>query len=401
MKMSSEDKTKQALHWILESIGTSNLKVNFKTREDNLEGFMADTLLAEVILQNGEVLYLFIKIGRMNLKSKAPIVTDCSKREIYFYRNVVSSYQRFLQEKNLSEKDFLSIPKCYKTFLSDTEEVIVLEDIKPKGYQLFNRHLPMNLSHIKMVLTSLAKLHSISFALKAQKQDEFAKLTENYSSLLGKNMDFYRDSFNNRLDKLIEKLQFYHKNIQADKVKKLKKSDIIDILQRIINDNPQEAIVLHGDSHNNNFLFQYKDSNTEHPSKLIMVDFQLSFLHSPVIDLSYFWHFVASTQEYPHLTELLEFYHKELSTNLNLLGCNSDELFSLDTLWTHWKKYSLYGFIQAVLFTYLLYVDHEDLQKINDGSQGTKVQKLVGVQLKNDEAYVQRISALIDYYKLD
>ncbi|CAG9839101.1 unnamed protein product [Diabrotica balteata] len=144
-----------------------------------------------------------------------------------------------------------------------------------------------------------------------------------------------------------------------------------------------------------------KDTNRDHPSNIIMIDFQLSFLHSPVIDLSYFWHFVASTHEYPHLAELLEFYHKELSMSLKLLGCNSEELFSLDTLWTHWKKYSIYGFIQAVLFTYLLYVEKDDLQKINDGSQGTKVQKLVGVQLKNDEAYVQRISTLIDYYKLD
>ncbi|XP_072396754.1 uncharacterized protein [Diabrotica undecimpunctata] len=398
--MLSEEQIKQALLWIQESIGTSNLKVNFKRREDNLEGFMADTLLAEVILENDEVLYLFIKIGRLNLQTRAPIVIDCCKREIYFYRNVVSSYQRFLKEKNISE-DFISIPKCYKTFLSDTEEVIVLEDIKRKGYQLFNRRLPMNVSHIKMVLTSLAKLHSISFALKAQKYQEFAKLTENYSSLLGRSIDIYRDSFNNRLDKLIEKLQSYGKHIQAAKVENLKKLDIIDILQRIINDNPQEAIILHGDSHNNNLLFQYKDTNRDHPSNIIMVDFQLSFLHSPVIDLSYFWHFVASTHEYPHLTELLKFYHKELSTSLKLLGCNSDELFSLDTLWTHWKKYSIYGFIQAVLFTYLLYVEKDDLQKINEGSQGTKVQKLVGVQLKNDEAYVQRISTLIDYYQLN
>ncbi|CAG9839112.1 unnamed protein product [Diabrotica balteata] len=255
--MLSELQIKQALLWIQESIGTSNLKVNFKEREDNLEGFMADTLLAEVILENDEVLYLFIKIGRLNLPTKAPIVTDCCKREIYFYRNVVSSYQRFLHEKNISE-DFLSIPKCYKTLLSNTEEVIVLEDIKRKGYQLFNRRLPMNVSHIKMVLTSLAKLHSISFALKAQKYQEFAKLTENYSSLLGRSIDMYRDSFNNRLDKLIEKFQSYGKHTQAEKVENLKKLDIVDILQRIINDNPQEAIILHGDTHNNNLLFQYK-----------------------------------------------------------------------------------------------------------------------------------------------
>uniref|UniRef100_A0A6P7GV38 Uncharacterized protein LOC114346843 n=1 Tax=Diabrotica virgifera virgifera TaxID=50390 RepID=A0A6P7GV38_DIAVI len=399
--MLSEDQNKQALLWIQESIGSSKFKVNFERREDNLEGFMADTLLAEVILEKDEILYLFIKIGRLNVQSKAPVVLNCCKREIYFYRNVVSSYQRFLKEKNIREEDFLSMPKCYKTFLSDTEEVIVLEDIKRKGYQMFNRRLPMNISHIKMVLTGLAKLHSISFALKAQKLDEFAKLTENYSSILGKSMEFYRQTFNDRLDKLVKKLQSYGKNIQAEKVEKLKKLDIIDILQRIIDDKPKESIVLHGDIHNNNIMFQYKDSNREDPSKLIIFDFQQSFLHSPVIDLSYFWHFVASTHEYPHLTELLEFYHKELSTSMELLGCNSDELFSLDTLWTHWKKYSIYGFIQAVLFTYLLYVDSEDLDKTKDSSYGTKVQQLVGVKLKNDEAYIHRISILIDYYKLD
>lgn len=110
----------------------------------------------------------------------------------------------------------------------------------------------------------------------------------------------------------------------SEKLSKLRNKFIEKTYETLDPDPTQFNTLVHGDLWINNLLLQYDDDTLAEntPLKNIMfIDFQYSCWTSPAIDLHYF--FNSSLQEdvrSNHIDELVEFYHRELTTRLEKLN---------------------------------------------------------------------------------
>lgn len=184
-------------------------------------------------------------------------------REAFMYSQVLPTFTEFQKEKGLSTKDgFCEYPKCYGT-LDDKESdsfVIVLEDLKATGYEMFDKFKAADFNHVKLFAESLGKFHAVSFALKDQRPEVFAKFTHL--------KDVFLQQVEDQPDTMVPMFHFFFdKSIAAFKpeeeaeikaLTKLKES-VLEELRRTATGAASEpfSIINHGDCWNNNMMYVY------------------------------------------------------------------------------------------------------------------------------------------------
>ncbi|XP_060518251.1 uncharacterized protein LOC132697021 isoform X2 [Cylas formicarius] len=288
---------------------------------------------------------LVIKHGKKNedLRQKLP-VRLAFQREIFVYTRVMPTFQTFLMEKGLS-----------------------FQNLKKIGYELHDRRIPMDLEHLRHTLGVYGQWHAMSLALKDQNAEQFEKLgrlgcvwkafskNKEFQDMIVGTENVFRSILEERNE--IELLR---------KFKEMIKPSIWDVWQELLQVDEERSVISHGDCWNNNFMFKYRVEDRLQPTKVSLLDFQLSRLASPVFDLSYHLYLVCSEEELRDFTKLLRIYHKSLSHHLRHLGSDSDKLFPFSTLIDHWKKYSLFGLILSGTVLPLTTSDKEDTLNIED-----------------------------------
>lgn len=179
-------------------------------------------------------------------------------RETYFYNTVAPAFLRFQQEKGLlGEDQFKAFPKCYEIVFDPENEiyVIVMEDLRPKGFTMWPKQHPTPASYCRLVVREMAKFHAISFAMKDQqpeKFEEYKKLDDliNFFVASPTKVQFYSNSY----DRVIEALEKEeHKNIMREIQK-----NIPGYIASCLNKEAaaRYGVISHGDSWNNNFIYQ-------------------------------------------------------------------------------------------------------------------------------------------------
>lgn len=86
-------------------------------------------------------------------------------RERFVYEEVVESLEEIWFSKTKEKIQFG--PVCYK-IMDDPYEVIVLDDLKSKGYAMEDRKVGLNIDYAHVILTKLAQFHATS-AIRFQK----------------------------------------------------------------------------------------------------------------------------------------------------------------------------------------------------------------------------------------
>lgn len=252
--------TSDLINWFKQAAGTEKCTVELEGMKEKGDGFVADVMFATVTLDepnhNGKQLNLVAKVSKKS-KEIRKLTSDLCQREVLFYKNIVPIFQHFQQEKNVKEP-FRAIPKCYKTFLTEHTEVIIQENMKIKGYVLHNRKLPININHMKLALTNYAKFHAISLAIRDQKPDIFQKIEESFYNLISPIVTEFKPIYEKGTVKVINNLNELGRSDLAKRYEKLVERNVVDILLDLLGDTPDERVVVHGDCHNGNFLFEYK-----------------------------------------------------------------------------------------------------------------------------------------------
>lgn len=101
------------------------------------------------------------------------------QREIEMYTKILPIFDAFQTEKGLQSNDrFDAYPKVYAAHYDDKIEhqVLIMDDLRSKNFQMFARRQSTNIEHATLVLTELAKYHAISFALNDQQPNLFEQL---------------------------------------------------------------------------------------------------------------------------------------------------------------------------------------------------------------------------------
>lgn len=233
--------------------------------------------------------------------------------------------------------------KCYYTGGPPTE-IIIMEDLKPAGYSIGNRFEGFDMTHSKLVLQNLAKLHATSLNEKKKNPEAFDVFMnllwspESIESI----KKFVKPPMKVFSEEILKWEEFKNKELYSEKFKKLEETVGERGLALWKRDDSKINVLLHGDSWVNNYMFKYDSEGNL--SGIKFLDFQFSQWSSPVFDLHYF----IFTSAAPHLrfdriNEFLKIYHDSFVATLEKL--NDKTCYTFDDLKRDFDEKYLWGLI--------------------------------------------------------
>ncbi|CAG9839116.1 unnamed protein product [Diabrotica balteata] len=384
--------TEEVKNWIQQSVGTENCTITIENTTQKGEGYAGEFIFAKVELQTNEGRVsqdkpIFIALKRNNqnpaVRKQIPVMHELCRREVYLYSAIIPAYQTFYKNKTLRD-DLYLLPKCHKTFLEGENNVVVLENLKRKGYVLQQREKPMNSVQIKLCLKSYAKLHGLGFAMRDQTPEEFKMISRDLHPLMQEAFSNFKPVLDSKSIAVVDTLQKAGREDLSVRFEKFYEEKslhnrVLEAAEATID----QKVIIHGDCHNANMLFLFKDNDISNPQHVALIDFQITCLHSPILDISFFLFMNLSSEEFPQIKEFFEFYYSELSSVLTELGSDVNKLFPKHVMQEHLRKFFQYGFCISVAFLEILYIDNEDAPPLIDEETNEVLGGLKELKLKS------------------
>ncbi|KAJ8942619.1 hypothetical protein NQ318_013331 [Aromia moschata] len=391
-----------------------NDAINSIAKDEGFEDFFTTTRPGSSKGENymGTITNVSVKKGdkkldllmKSSLKSvklrKAIPIRKAYLREIHLYQTVFSAFENFLKEEGCLDP-FTGHPKIYGSCTKDLEEFVILEDLKEAGYDLWNRKVPMNWDHISLVLKEYGKFHATSLAMKEKNPELYEKLTKgltNFRSTTNEEAD------ENTKKKKIEDEERNLKTLICGAIEAVKGNRAaLDCLERFsstvgkffnedINAPEDQLVLLHGDCWCNNFLFKYEDPQIKHPSKVSLIDWQISSIGSPARDLAYFLFTNAPKEILSDYKESLITYHDAASETLRSVGCDPETVYPFELLELQWRKYTKFGLRMAIKLLKVMVSESHEVPDVTEVFESGKnlTDELLYKSVNNDE-YKRRL----------
>ncbi|KAK3873154.1 hypothetical protein Pcinc_021792 [Petrolisthes cinctipes] len=266
--------------------------------------------------------------------------------------------------------------------MDKTKEVILLEDLRPQGYQMFDRRRGLDVAHITLILKELGRLHASSRLLQAKTPDQDLSVTHDFlvPDIVADESMGYRDVFDRQLDQSIELLERfggYERSIAWVKSLKL---EFVKLMKKHLGRSKYNG-VCHGDCWNNNVLFRYNDDGE--PVEVMLLDLQINRLSSPVTDLIYLMYTSLNGEvRIPNLNTFLDTYYDTFNTVMETAGM--DMIFTRSELLKEFWSMNGLGAIYAMIVVPFMLLEPEDTPDFNKAENMEEI--LLEVKEKTLEA---------------
>ncbi|PSN31209.1 hypothetical protein C0J52_25883 [Blattella germanica] len=289
-----------------------------------------------------------------------------------FLQNFLSELKGFEKEECMYKK---VLPAIYKIMKSATgrihplsarclpcpvEKVIVLEDMKPLGYQMANRHNGLDLEHCKVSVRALARFHAYSLELHRIDPEIMNNYEETWLVLNEEKREERDKNVELNMNKLVSQIKtwpgFEH---YAEKVMKYRHT-ATEIMAKAVERKEDSLNVLnHGDFWTNNMMFLYNKDNGN-VEDVRFVDFQMGRFSSPALDLQYFMCNCPSNEvRFTHRETLLEEYHAEFVDTLEILKLDPNML-SLQQLKDEFAEKDIFGLMMSIFVLMVIVAQERD-----------------------------------------
>ncbi|XP_020296148.1 uncharacterized protein LOC109861064 isoform X2 [Pseudomyrmex gracilis] len=322
---------------------------------------------------------------------------DFFRNEIAFYTQVVPKFEKFLAERGQS--DMLRIPRHLVSYLDGENDFIVLEDVSPLGYGPASRQNCINFAECTTILKTLAKFHSISFAYRDQKKEEFEQIAncveETY--YCASNWDWHEKFYTNHVNIARNALAIEYPNSKADKrFNTYEPRAIYDIVSNLCQKKEAPTSVMSaGDCWAPNFLV--RDVGQGQKEALIL-DFQLARCSSPVCDMSFLIYSCTSKPfRDQYYDDVLKIYHTELSSAIKSLGSDPEKVYPWDLFKKEVKDHFIFGLafsLEAVPFCLMDPSESFDLDLIK-GEEAINIADVWAVDNIKTSSGRQRLADII------
>ncbi|XP_075212699.1 uncharacterized protein LOC142319374 [Lycorma delicatula] len=313
------------------------------------------------------------------------------KKESSIYNELIPKYKSVLGDK---WPDIMA-----KSFFSTEEGVMILEDLKVKGYVMADRVKQLNFEECATALSSLAIFHAASVKLYETEPELIKKV--------GKEPFFcseLKDSLNGFVKGIIGKIANECEN--RLELKKYAPSVRIigecsfDFVQELCKPKEGEFNVLnHGDFWTTNMMFKYLNNKPVH---VIPIDFQICRYATPAIDIVYFMNGSAKEEvKVEKYDDLLNIYLDKLNTHLQIFG--SKERLKKSELTKAIDNCGIFAVFSTVFTLPLIIIDQklmeikdmtlEELKTIHDNSSEDvylKNEKYLKILIKRFEEFEKK-----------
>ncbi|XP_018566828.1 uncharacterized protein LOC108907572 [Anoplophora glabripennis] len=384
--------------------GISNYKLDVSGNSIKGDGYLGEVTFVKVTTKLGMVkdkdIYLVVKSAKKSdeLRKQTP-VKEAYEREIFMYTKVMPIFREFQKECAL-EAPFNKFARCFSASNENKREVLIMENLKMTGFEVHDRRQPQNLNHALLVFRSYGSLHAISLAMRIRKPALFKSLTKNMTDVMGKLLTQTNifPVLTKGFETVIDILKDSGKNELADKCEGLK-NGLEEYLTKYCDPNSPQSVILHGDCWNNNMMFKYEDGNRIQPVDMRFIDFQLSRVASPILDLSYYLYSCADKTVLDHFDFLLQAYHTSLSDSLKELGCNVDEILTYNELKQQWKKYGRYGLALTPLIIKIELCQSDEVVDFAESAEkGERLDGLFDFTLQDQGEYEKRLLEVFSHF---
>ena len=261
----SENEIRSWLEVALKDENFKDISVKIQGNSEKGDGYMGDIIFVSVEgttdNQSSKKYDLVLKCSKKSkaLRETSP-VKEAFLNEILMYQEVLPYFIQYQKEKGV-EAPFNSVPKCYGSFTGENMEIIVLENLKSNGYELWPRKEPLSRRHIDLIVTEYAKYHATSLALQHQRPTEFQQFLDTVIDIIEiftKTND-QQILFGTPIDQSCELLKGDLDDSILLRWKGLK-NQIESIFGDMIKTSTGLKVILNGDCWNNNFMFLHKVS---------------------------------------------------------------------------------------------------------------------------------------------
>ncbi|EDS30841.1 conserved hypothetical protein [Culex quinquefasciatus] len=381
-------------------------KIDFEVGSGKGDGFVGEMFRAR-ITEGARELVVLCKIPPINEARRQQFGSMVIfEREVEAYSKLLPAMYEFQREKGVTEEldvGFFNAPKCYLSYWDGPKEesAILMDDLRLRGYRMWNKMIPVNYEHARLLMVQLGRLHAVSFAMKDQRPEVFEqfKLPDPMTRMMleGESGAVFVGMMNMSMDRAIGLLQPEEEKLRQKLLKA--KDSMIDDLKNLTSPAQCEpyAILGHGDCWVNNFIYSYKNGV---PTEIVLLDWQICRYVSPALDLLYFI-FGCTDGEFrrKHYDEMIRLYHRSLTELLEKLGGDPTRQFPYTALLRQLKQHGKFGLFMAIFMVPMLCVDNADLPDMDAQAEKYKETKESGGMEELDNEWMQMMTKSEDKYR--
>lgn len=262
--------------------------------------------------------------------------------------------------------------------------VIVMEDLGVSGYAKILQPL-QHFEDSKMVFERLAKFHAAGFYLIKEKKADFSRFNHSLFHIKDK---FIKEKFLlESIDALTDVLHSWGGNEEYVARLKVFRENFMEMGQRLYEpDSDGYNVLNHGDFHIKNLMFK---KNGEKLEDIFFLDFQISILANPCVDLFYaLYNLISDENRRTRRNEIIRDYHCEFAKTLKRLGFIG-KVPSLLDLQMNLVKHGQMEVLKCIVFKIFFFTDAADAQI--DEVIGSPDSKKLKVMIYNDPRYKEFI----------
>ncbi|KAJ3666346.1 hypothetical protein Zmor_001794 [Zophobas morio] len=257
-----------------------------------------------------------------------------------------------------------------------------------------NRKISLTFPQVRLVLEGYGKWHAFSLALRYKRPETFKRLVKNYGNMWSRYIS--KAKMARVFFQYFEEVRKLWEDDTDVASVKFSENEVASILISLVSEDLEHAVITHGDSWTNNFMFKEQLGK---PVEVSLIDWQFSGFSSPVLDLSFFIYTCVDTEKYKNVEELLKIYHEAVCGYLHQLNCDSVDILPFNTLMKHWKKFSCYGLLFGSFILRFCLSESEELPDlIENAEKGNNFLEIFEFITSNKEVYHKRVKDNILHY---
>lgn len=168
-----EDGLKEVIKKVLK-LPHDSFEIRYSEGSSLGDNYIGVIYRAEIVHENSVKLSIIIKLPPDNQARRDEFFLHRSfVNEADFYQSLYPLYRKFQINKGIAvEVDgFHQIPMCYKSLTAEPHEGLYFEDLKTRGYEVYDRSKGLTKEHVFLVMDVLAKMHATFYCIKEENPD--------------------------------------------------------------------------------------------------------------------------------------------------------------------------------------------------------------------------------------